>query len=237
MPAQNSMPLKILSGGAAQSVVTALAEGFLAETGYELDCTFSAVGAMKAKLLAGAPADLVILTQALIDELAAAGHVLQASCAELGRVRTGVAVRKGDPLPDIANANALRSTLLDAGAIFFPDPQTATAGIHFARVLDTLGIRSEVERRLNTYPNGATAMRELAQAEGARVVGCTQVTEIHNTPGVVLAGLLPCEFELATVYAAGVCARAAAPGAARRFIALLTGEATRATRTKAGFEL
>mgnify|MGYP001560294224 CR=1 FL=1 len=231
------MRLNILSGGAAQSVVTALAGDFRAATGYELACTFSAVGAMKAKLLAGAPADLVILTQALIAELATAGQVLPDSCADLGRVRTGVAVRAGDALPDIASASALRSALLAAEGIFIPDPQKATAGIHFARVLDTLGIRGAVEPRLKTYPNGATAMRALAQTQGARLVGCAQVTEINNTPGVVLAGLLLREFELATVYSVGVCAGAASPDAARRFAALLTGEPSRALRTKAGFEL
>ena len=231
------MRLNILSGGAAQSVVNALAGEFRAATGYELACTFSAVGEMKAKLLSGAPADLVILTRALIAELAADGQVLTDSCADLGRVRTGVAVRAGDPLPDIASAGALRSALLAAEGLFLPDPQKATAGIHFTRVLDSLGIRSEVEPRLKAYPNGATAMRELAQAKGAHLVGCTQVTEINNTPGVVLAGLLPREFELATVYSVGVCAGAARPDAARRFVALLTGEASRATRVKAGFEL
>jgi molybdate transport system substrate-binding protein len=231
------MQLHILSGGAAQSVVNGLAGDFRAATGYELACTFSAVGAMKAKLLSGAPADLVILTQALIAELAADGHVLADSRADLGRVRTGVAVRAGEPLPDIASAGALRRTMLAAQGIFFPDPQKATAGIHFARVLDSLGIRLEVEPRLKTYPNGATAMHELAQARGTRLVGCTQVTEINNTPGVTLVGLLPPEFELATVYSAAVCAGAADTEAARRFVALLTGAASRALRLKAGFEL
>ncbi|MBE0625837.1 MAG: substrate-binding domain-containing protein [Burkholderiales bacterium] len=231
------MQLDILSGGAAQSVVNGLAGDFRAETGYELACTFSAVGAMKAKLLSGAPADLVILTQALIAELAADGQVLADSCADLGRVRTGVAVRAGEPPPDIASAAALRRTLLAAGGIFFPDPQKATAGIHFAGVLDRLGIRGEVEPRLKTYPNGATAMHELAQARGARLLGCTQVTEINNTPGVALAGLLPREFELATVYSAGVCTAAANPEAARRFVALLCGAASQVLRAKAGFEL
>ena len=231
------MQLNILSGGAAQSVVTALAEEFRAATGYELACTFSAVGAMKAKLLAGAPADLVILTQAVLAELAAGGQVLPDSCADLGRVRTGVAVRAGDPRPDIGSASALRSTLLAAEGIYFPDPLKATAGIHFARVLDTLGIRGEVEARLRPYPNRNMAMHELVQAVGEQLVGCTQVTEINNTPGVTLVGLLPREFELSTVYSVGVCSNAAAPEAARRFIELLTGDASRALRVKAGFEL
>ena len=103
-------------------------------------------------------------------------------------------------------------------------------------MLDMLEIRNEVGPRLKAYPNGNTAMRELAQAQGARLIGCTQVTEIRNTPGTTLVGLLPPEFELSTVYSVGVCAHAASPDIARRFAALLTGEPSRALRAKAGFE-
>lgn len=230
------MRLHVLSGGAAQGIVAALSGEFQATTGYAIDGTFGAVGAMKERLLAGAPADVLILTRALIDELADAGHVEAGTGADLGQVRTGVAVRAGDPTPDVRSPEALRTTLRGAGAIFFPDPQRATAGIHFARVLETLGIAAEVAGRLSTHPNGATAMRALAKATGERPIGVTQITEILNTPGVTLVAPLPREFELATVYTAAVCTRAAAPDAARRLVALLSAEGTRAAREKAGFE-
>lgn len=231
------MRLHLLSGGAAQGVVAALSGEFQAATGYAIDGTFGAVGAMKEKLLAGAPADVLILTRALIDELADAGQVIADARADLGRVGTGVAVRAGDPTPDVSTPEGLRAALRAAGAIFFPDSQRATAGIHFARVLETLGIAAEVAGRLSTHPNGATAMRELARAGSARPIGVTQITEILNTPGVTLVGPLPREFELATVYTAAVCTRAAAPDAARRLVALLSAEGTRAAREGAGFEL
>lgn len=159
------------------------------------------------------------------------------TCATLGIVKTGVAARAGDPRPDVSDTESLRASLLAAGGLYVPDPRRATAGIHFARVLDRLGIRGDVEGRLHTYPNGATAMRELARAAGERLIGVTQVTEIHDTPGVVLVGSLPRGFELATPYALGVCSRAASPELARRFAALLAGASTRALRAKAGFEL
>lgn len=230
------MRLHVLSGGAAQGVVTALAAEFRTASGYEIDGTFGAVGAMKEKLLDGAPADVLILTRALIDELADAGQVVPETRADLGRVRTGVAVRAGDPAPDVSSADGLRTALRAADAIYFPDPRRATAGIHFTRVLEQLGIAAEVAARLSTHPNGATAMRELAKAAGARPIGVTQITEILNTPGVTLAGPLPREFELATVYTAAVCAGAAAPDAAKRLVALLAGEAQGALRARAGFE-
>jgi molybdate transport system substrate-binding protein len=230
------MQLEILSGGAAQGLVAALAARFKAESGCDIAGTFGAVGAMRDKLIAGAPADLVILTSALIAELVRQGHVLPDTAVDLGVVRTGVAVRSGDPLPAIAGAAALRSALLAADSIYFPDPKLATAGIHFAKVLDALGIANAVAARLRPLPNGATAMRELAAAKGGRPIGCTQVTEILNTPGVTLLGALPKEFELATVYTSGVCTRAALPDQARQLAALLGGEAARKTRDEVGFE-
>jgi molybdate transport system substrate-binding protein len=228
--------LALLSGGAAQGLVTALAARFKAETGCDIGGTFGAVGAMRDRLLAGAPADLLILNQALIAELTRPGHVLLGSAVDLGVVRTGVAVRTGDPRPSIGDATALRSALLAANAIYFPDPKLATAGIHFAKVLDALGIGSEAATRLRPSPNGAAAMQALARASDARAIGCTQVTEILNTSGVDLVGPLPKEFELATVYTAGVCTRAVLPDQAKRLATLLGGDAARAVREQAGFE-
>ena len=49
------MKLTLLSGGAAHGLVAALAPQFKAETGADIDGTFGAVGAMRDKLLAGAP--------------------------------------------------------------------------------------------------------------------------------------------------------------------------------------
>jgi len=228
--------LRLLSGGAAHGVVDALAAKFRTETGAEIVGTFGPVGAMKDKLLAGEPADLLILTRALIAELAAAGRVLPDTCADLGRVRTGVAVKQGDSVPDVSSAPALRAALLAASEIYFPDPLRATAGIHFAKVLDRLGVREALAPRLRPHASGAAAMGAMSRATGSCLLGCTQITEIMITPGVTLVGPLPAEFELATVYSAAVCATAASTDNARRLVALLTGEPTRALCARLGFE-
>jgi molybdate transport system substrate-binding protein len=190
---------------------------------------------MRAKLLAGEPADLLILTRALIDDLGGQGHVEPGSAIDVGVVETAVAVRAGDPLPQVGDANGLRAALLAADAIYFPDPKQATAGIHFASVIERLGIAAEVSGRLRTYPNGATAMRELAAAKDRQPIGCTQVTEIISTPGAQLVASLPTGFELATTYTAAVAARAASPGQARALAQLLAADDARAERQRAGF--
>jgi len=230
------MKLEILSGGAAQGLVHALSERFKAETGCEIAGTFGAVGAMRDKLLGGTPADLLILTSALIGDLARSGHVVMDSTRDIGVVRAGLAVRAGDPVPPIGDAEALRAGLQAADEVHFPDPKLATAGIHFAKVLASLGIAEEVAARLRPHPNGAAAMRALAQSGSQRPIGCTQVTEILSIPGVTLTGPLPKAFDLATVYTAGVSTRAALPGQAWRLAALLAGEEARDARQRAGFE-
>src|SRR5262249_5570114 len=139
----HAMQLAVLSGGAAQGLVAALAARFKADTGCDIAGAFGAVGAMRDKLLAGVPADLLILTSALIADLARSGQVAAGSPVDIGVVRTGVAVRVGDAVPPLGDAAALRSALLAADAVYFPDPRLATAGIHFAKVLDALGISGE----------------------------------------------------------------------------------------------
>jgi molybdate transport system substrate-binding protein len=151
-------------------------------------------------------------------------------------VRTGIAVKAGEPVPQADTPDALAALLRGATLVHYPDPERATAGIHCARVIEALGLREAIASRVRTHPNGATAMRALAATPEAGAVGITQITEINNTPGVALVGPLPREFELATVYTAAICTRAAAPDAAARFVALVAGDAPRALRERAGFE-
>ncbi len=213
--------LKILSGGATHGLVETVRATFEKASGCTIDGTFSAVGAMRDKLLAGEPADVMILSRALIDGLAASGHVITASIRDVAHVATSVASRTGDPLPDVTTADGLRAALAAADEIHFPDPAQATAGIHFANVLRTLGLCESVQGRLRLAPNGATAMRALAASTAAHPIGSTQETEIRSTPGVVLVAPLPPGCDLTTVYTAAVTTTAKLPAEAAALIARL----------------
>ena len=68
------------------------------------------------------------------------------------------------------------------------------------------------------------------------LIGCTQVTEILNTPGVALAGLLPAGLELSTLYVAAVARSSGAAPAATELIALLSDPSHEATRRDCGFD-
>jgi molybdate transport system substrate-binding protein len=225
----------ISSGGAAQGLVRGLTESFKAQTGFGIDGEFGAVGVMADKLRASAPADLVILTQALLAKLAQENLVIPSSIADVGKVETALAVRSRDPKVTVKTEADLREALRGADAIFVPDIKASTAGQHVAKVLDQLGIAYEVASRLRIFPNGATAMRELAGSTATRPIGCTQATEIIATDGIALSGSLPPGCELVTMYTAGVTMRAAHPTEAAALIELLTGADHKELRQRVGF--
>lgn len=227
--------LKILSGGAAQGLVASLVPDFKAKTGFDISGEFGAVGAMAEKLRKGAPTDVVILTAALVAKLADEKLVTPALIADVGLVETALAVRKGDALLDVHNEADLREAMLASDAIFVPDTKASTAGIHVAKVLAQIGIADVVAARLKIYPNGATAMRHLANSDARRPIGCTQSTEIISTEGVVLSGSLPVGCGLSTMYTAGVTARADSAKQAHTLIGMLASADARHLRTRAGF--
>ncbi|MDB5583820.1 MAG: molybdate transporter substrate-binding protein [Bradyrhizobium sp.] len=227
--------LNILSGGAAQGLVASLAPQFKAQTGLDIAGEFGAVGAMADKFRAGTKADIIILTAAIVARLAEENWVAPASIADIGLVETAVAVRDGDSMVRVNDAAALRDALLAADAIFVPDIKASTAGIHVAKVLQQLGIADEVAPRLRIFPNGATAMRHLAETDAVRPIGCTQSTEIISTKGVILSGSLPRGYDLSTMYTAAVATRAADPQHAQDLIDLLSDAGQCELRTRAGF--
>jgi molybdate transport system substrate-binding protein len=227
--------LKVLSGGAAQGLAEALADDIRAATGESLSGDFGPVGGMRDRIVAGEAADLVILSRKLVEELASGGHVLRDSITDIGDVATGVALRAGDPDAACGTAGELKALLLASDGLFFPDPLAATAGIHFTRVLQDLGIAETVADRLKTFPGGIPAMKAMGDSALARPVGCTQVTEILRIKGVRLIGLLPPGLDLVTTYTAAVTTRAANPEAAGRVIAIMSAPAAAPTRRAIGF--
>ena len=227
--------LNLLCAGAVQGLVKALQPTFTQRTGASVDGRFGAVGAMMELLLAGEPTDVLIVTDAMIQALVADGALRAGSRTPIGQVHTGIAVRSGETVREVCDGAALKTLLLSSRGVFFPDPVRSTAGIHFAGVLRKLGILEELEPRFRTFPNGATAMRELAASEGPGMVGCTQVTEINYTPGVTLVAQLPAGFELATIYSAAIVRNAPQPVLAQAFIDELSGPDSEQLRRSGGF--
>lgn len=231
--------LHILSGGAANGLVNKLQAQCQQRTGLEVAGTFSAVGQMKEALLAGQPCDLVILTEAMVQDLIASGHLDSASAHRVGGVQTGLGLPAGQSVPPLNNAEQLAQALAQASGVYMADPVKSTAGIHFMKVLRELGLDQSLGPRLKGFPNGQTAMATMAsdsQTATGPLIGCTQITEILNTPGVQLVGLLPKQFELATPYWAAVTRSSQQPEAAAVMVELLSAPAQAELRKACGFD-
>lgn len=231
--------LHVLSGGAARGLIARLREDFRQHTGRTIEARFGAVGVMRDRLLAGEACDVLILTQALIEELVVAGRVLPDSARALGLVRTGVAVKTGEPVPCLETPGALKDALLAARAIYFADPAKTRAGTHLMQVFQRLGLMPELAPKLRFFNNGSAALQTLSDADVAEARGvlvCTHMTEILATPGVLCAGVLPKSFELATIYTAAITVRSEQPQAARALIEMLAAPEAAANRRADGFE-
>lgn len=228
--------MHVLCAGAAQRVLESVAAEFTDTTGMPVTARFAPVGVLRDAVLAGDTCDVLIASEAIVSELAQMSHLRAASCAGLGGVATGIAVRSGDPAPDTSTGGALAAALSAVEAIYLPDPRRATAGIHLTTVLRRLGIYDACRSRLRALPGGAHAMTELADADDRTAIGFAQVTEILATPGVEPAGTLPAEHALVTVYSAAVTTSSSAAEAATDLVVRLCSPEGAGVRRAAGFE-
>ncbi len=224
--------MNILSAGAAKGLLNTIA----AQLGIELNGAFGAVGTIRERFDVGAPCDVIVLTAAMIAELVAADSVDEGGVLALGRVHTGVALLASRAPIQITSVESLRALCASASTLYFPDPLRATAGIHCMRVLTALGLNESHRDRFATFPNGATAMRAMADSGDSHAVGITQCSEILYTPGVQYAGALPEPYALSTVYTAAVTRAARNAPEARQLLAALSAASNVKIARDAGFD-
>lgn len=226
-------PISVYSAAAVQGPVTELARQFERDTGHKIHFTFSTAGGTDNHIAAGAHADLIINARGRLDALAA--RKLALAPADLARVRVGVAVRAGGAKPDLSSAETLRAALLAAHSVAAGEPaKGATTGIHFAAVLDKLGIAKDMHAKLRYAPNGLEVMRMVARGDAE--LGITQISEIMHIAPATLVGPLPDALQLTTTYAIAAGPHGAGANAARAFTELLLSKEGQARFHHAGFD-
>jgi molybdate transport system substrate-binding protein len=148
--------LKVLSAFGMQSVLEDLGPKFERATGHTLALAFATGGATVKRAQDGEPADVVITLRQGIDTLVKDGKAPAGNVTVLAHSGIVVIVRKGAPKPDISSPNALKRTLLAAKSLSYVDPASGGAsGVHFAKVLERLGIANEMQAKM-VFPNPKT---------------------------------------------------------------------------------
>ncbi len=229
------MALKVLAAGATESVLRDTVGIFAQQSGHTVTLAFAPAGAVRDKLCAGEPADVALVTPAVLEQLLAKGLVRPDTRTDLGQVGGGIAVRAGADKPAIGTPADLKQALLAAQEIYFADPKIATAGAYFLTVADRLGIMDEVQERKRLAGGGKEAMEFMAKS-GAAAIGVTQISEILSVTDVVLVGPYPGDLQTMTMYTGVQLARTAEPETAQAFLRFLTSPTVQARFTQAGYE-
>ena len=190
--------VRVLSTLALKGAVISLAARFEAEGGARIDADFAPTLALLERLRSGEGADVVILTKEALDDLAARGTVVAASCADLARSFVGLAVKAGSVHPDIATEAALRATLLGARSVAYS--RLGASGIFFTQLIERMGIAAEINARAKIIPQGFTA--ELLVSDKADLA-VQQISELKLVGGVEVVGPIPRALQNPAVFSAG----------------------------------
>jgi molybdate transport system substrate-binding protein len=179
----------------------------------------------------GEPVDVVIVTDAALDELIRDGKVVAGSRVDLARSSIGMAVRAGAPKPDISSVDALRRTLLQAKSIAY---SASVSGDYLSMELfQRLGIADQImgkTKRIERERVGAVVAR------GEAEIGFQQISELLPVVGIDVVGPLPPEVQRVTVFSAGVAVGARNPEAARALIRALASSEAAPAITRSGLE-
>ena len=227
--------LKVASARSLQEVLKPLGAAFGNEAGTTVDFFFGPVGTVRERLDGGEAADVIILSDALIDDFARAGRVVSDSRRPVGRVGIMVAVAQGADAPDVSTPEAFKAALLSARAIACSDPAIGgSAGTHFAALLKQFGIAETVAGRLLKRASGVKTAETVASGEAE--LGITLLPEMLPVKGVRVAAPLPAALQKYTTYVAAVASDSERPDLARAFIMAAASPRQAAAWQEAGVE-
>ena len=225
--------ITVLSGGAVEPGLNAAAGAYEKATGHTVKITYNTTPAILKRLGAGDTFDVVIAPPAAVKNIAAAGRVGEGG-VDVGRVGSGVAVRPGAPVPDIASADAIKRAALEAESIVF---NRASTGIYIENMFKKMGVYDQIESKTVRYPDAGAVMKHLLEGKG-REVGFGPITEIllYKDKGLRYIGPLPAEIQNYTSYTAVPMSAGTQKEVAQAFVKFLGGAVGKPLFVAAGIE-
>jgi molybdate transport system substrate-binding protein len=223
--------VRVRSTLALKGAVPALTKRYEAESGARIDADFAPTLALLDRLRGGEGADVVILTQEGLHELANEGRVVRETCVDLARSFVGIAVKAGHSHPDIATEAALRATLLAARSVAYS--RIGASGILFAQLIERMGISTEINARATVIPSGFTAERLLT---GEADLAVQQISELKQVAGIEVIGPIPRDLQTPAIFSAGRMAASAKAAQADRLLRFLASPEVAPVLRESGLE-
>jgi molybdate transport system substrate-binding protein len=226
--------LKVYSTIGVKGAIEDLAPKFEKATGNKLNITWGLITLFTKKAQEGDVPDVLIVSRASIDSLTKDGKIAPGGVT-LGTSIFAFGVKHGAPKPDISTVDAMKKTLLSARAVGYTDPAAGGAsGIYFAKMLDKLGIASEIKAK-SKFPPPAGFVGTLL-ASGEVDIAFQTKPELTTTGGVDVVGPPPGDLGQTNVFAAGVGANAKDTATANAFVKFLTTPEAQAVFKAKGFD-
>lgn len=223
--------VRMLSTLGLMGAMRSLSSAFEAASGIHVDADFAPTLALLKRLRAGEAADLVILTREGLDEVIAEGRVIADTAADLARSYVGLAVRAGQPHPDIATETALRRTLLAARSVAYS--RLGANGVYFARLIARMGIADEINAKATIVEQGFTAERLVS---GEADLAVQQISELKQVEGIEVIGPVPHDLQTPAVFSAGRMVDAKQAAAADRLLRFLASSEVVPVLRQSGLE-
>jgi len=166
------------------------------------------------RLRRGERADLVIVAEGFMRELVEEGHVRAESWRALAQSSIALAVRAGEPAPDISSPDALRRTFLAAKTVAY---SASVSGKYLTTELyQQLGIADEMLPRSHFTGGGERTGAVVARGDADLAV--QQLSELLPVEGIAHITPLPGELNRVTRICAGI--GSSSPDAERAAVAI-----------------
>jgi molybdate transport system substrate-binding protein len=223
----------VFSGGAPKIVFNELMPEFERKHGHKVSYVFAVTKTLDGRLVAEKP-DVLVLPVDVLDGYEKKGVVRAEHRGVLGLLGIAVIVKKGAPLPDLSSVDKVRTAMLASRKMAMATPGVTPSGTHMGKVLEQLGIADEVKSKLIHRPalEGGVELVESGEAE----LGFYPKSEVIGFAGLDIAGPLPAEIQLTTIYGAAVTTSGKSPDAAAAFIGFMTDPRHRAAWSAGGFD-
>lgn len=223
--------LKILTSNSTHALLQALAPAFERESGHAVTMTADSAKVMLTRIDGGETGDVAVLGTSAINELVGKGLISAASCRPFASARIGVAVRAGEPKPDIGSVEALRRTLLAARSV--AHTVHGASGMYVPVLLERLGIAEEMKPKMVTRPGGLIGRVVVA---GEADIAIQQLPELLAVPGVDIIGPLPDEVQKTLETSAGIFSASLQADAAAALLRFFASPAQAVTFRAMGLE-
>jgi molybdate transport system substrate-binding protein len=236
MPATvgHAVELKVFTSVALTQALNEISPIFEQKTGHKLAISYDLAAVQKKRILEGERADVIILTRAMMEDLARQNKLAHGDIVNIAGTPVAVAARASAPKPDISTVDAFKHTLLSAKSISYADPaKGGLSGVVAGKAIERLGIAEQMKPKTTLVPG---AQSPDLVAKGEVELGIAQASEIVPVAGVQLVGPLPGELASMTLFTGGVGAGSGSADAAKALIEFLSGKEAAPHFKSKGFE-